>query len=354
MDKYKTFYRISREWGIPIRSREDIFPPCDVTTSQVTVGICKERTGSDTFFSHGYKTRFGQDFGDWYQGSLLVHSAKLAQAAHKHFDLIFGVPIAMKVAGIHWKHFDPIEPMSAARAAGYWDYAALLRSFKHQNLEVTFTAIEMDDEPTSSNHSGAKALANHFFNLCKVLKAKCGSENALSVHNVRGYQNMREILSKNPILSLTLLRHDDLINNIANTQAYANYVVAVRGNVLSLFFKVKLPLATQRVSIVGSIPELAPGFALTRFQCSSTECEWIGNLVYSRPSLGQGIYFRVMTLTNGQKLVQCDAYSIVQNTQSANVFVNFGAKNVYLFDKIKNVNFTGLQLCPETTIPARK
>jgi alpha-amylase len=348
MDKYKTFDAVSNAWGVTIGSREDIFPPCDVTNSPVTKGVCAGRTGSDKFFSHGYKTPYGKDFGAWYQGTLLKHSAKLAKAAHKHFDVIFGVPIAMKVAGIHWQHFNPDEPMSAERAAGYWDYKSLLQSFKHQKLEVTFTAIEMDDNPVQPTYSGAKTLTTKFFKLCNDLQAPCGSENALSVHNVRGYHNMRAVLSQNPILSLTLLRYDDLVYNIANTQAYANYVVAVRDDVQSLFFKVKLHIAAERVFVVGHIRELAKGFSLTKFQCSPTECEWIGNLVYARPNVAQGINFKIATVTQGKTSMQCDHYAIVQTTRSANALVNYGIFSANIVDNILTAYYHGLKFCPVT------
>jgi hypothetical protein len=344
--KYGSLQGVATAWGTRLASVEDIRPPCDITTQQSNFGVCAGRTGIDGFFSFGVQSQFGRDFGEWYQADLLKHSERLAAVAHKNFDPVFNCTIAMKVAGIHWQYFNPGEARSAERAAGYWDYATLLRAFKQQRLEVTFTAIEMNDNRNFPEWSGAKTLTREFYTLCRDIGAECGSENALPVVSSQGspYPNMRELLSNFPVKSLTFLRFNDLVSSLDNTQAYANYVTAVRGNKNSLHFQIK-GVATQlgqTLSVVGNVPQLGDGnpnraLRLAPFNCNGDRCIWVGTAVIDTPN--KRLEFQVML--NGQnRLIQCTPFNFSPTTRATTLLVNLGNGD-FTNNGIRTINFGG-------------
>jgi alpha-amylase len=359
--KYGSLAKVGEAWGMNLKEAKEILPPCDVTTEVISKGVCADKTGKDEFFSKGVATAYGKDFGEWYQISLHRHSERLSHSAHKHFDPVFDCTIAMKVAGIHWQYFHPTEARSAERSAGYWDYAALLKEFKRQRLEVTFTAIEMDDQNSAPNWSGAKSLTRSFYQLCKDLEADCGSENALPVTGPQGspYKNMRQVLADFHIASLTFLRYNNLVGSIVNSQAYANYVSAVRENQKSLFIRVANVTVTpgQTLAVVGNIPELGnddinKAFKLAPFRCNGSLCQWAGNVLHTYPE-GSQVDFKIVLLQPNKRSAQCDSFSMTQTTRTANALINLG-QGQNNNNGIQSVFFSNLTFCPvEEPLPTQ-
>ena len=61
--RYRSLARVNRAWGTHLRSRRQIRPPAD----------------ADAFFESGAysSTRYGRDFVDWYNGSLVAHGKRM-------------------------------------------------------------------------------------------------------------------------------------------------------------------------------------------------------------------------------------------------------------------------------------
>ncbi|KAJ3260192.1 hypothetical protein HK103_001268, partial [Boothiomyces macroporosus] len=205
--------------GKPVQSASDILPPCQVTTQALSSGVCAGRNTADDFYSSGYKSQYGQDFAQWYQGTLVKHTGRIAAAAHSRFDSVFGIPLNIKIAGVHWRYFDPVEPHSAERSAGYWDYSSLLQGLKGLGVGVTFTAIEMADNNVAGVYSGANTLAKAFFQTAASLGVQnLGGENALSFgSDTSSYGRIQNIITSYPLAGFTLLRYPDLINGAGST-----------------------------------------------------------------------------------------------------------------------------------------
>ncbi|KAJ3301376.1 hypothetical protein HDV03_001002, partial [Kappamyces sp. JEL0829] len=329
MAKYGSIAAVNTAWQSKLTSSSDIRPPCDTTTDSVTTGVCAGLTGSDSFFGATAACVFCQDFGNWYQGSLVKHSAKIADVAHRAFDSVFGVPLTMKIAGIHWQYFNTQQPHAAEKAAGYWNYTSLLVSLKQQGLEATFTALELNDDSGSPNYSGANTLAKQFYQICSAVGVGCGSENALDITatNINAYQNMRSILANSDVKSLTLLRYNDLASSLASLENYATYVSTITPTKASVYFKVTgITVPTgQSLAIVGNNAVLGSGslgsaFVLSPF-CDNTGCTYIG-LAKIPNGVGSTVSFSVALLGASSSLVQCEAaYSVSLSAQSNMVII---------------------------------
>ncbi|KAJ2995943.1 hypothetical protein HDV02_000294 [Globomyces sp. JEL0801] len=334
---------IAKAWqATGVTKLSDITPPCDVTKDQVTVGVCAGKTGQDGFYSIGYKSPYGKDFSEWYQGSLVRHAQKLSKIAHEAFDGTFGVPIMMKIAGVHWQYFNPFEPHGAERSAGYWDYRSLLQSLKDARLGVTFTAIEMNDNNVDGIYSGAKTLTNDIFGLCRDIGVKCAAENALAIGggNDNAYQNMKNVITTYPVSSLTILRYKDLINGAG--YLYERYIsplqyppkpitrttTSVTGPtktvVITTFTSTATPTSIpgtgvsftitgvptvpgQSVKIAGDNDALGgwnPSRALTLqpSNCSGQICRWSGT---ANIAIGTSIQWKVIVTNGSQTKWEC-------------------------------------------------
>ena len=332
-----------------MNSINDIRPPCSTTTSPTSFGVCVGQTNADDFFSFGYKSTYGQDFLGWYQDSLIAHSSRLSEMAHAAFDPVFTATesIAIKVAGVHWQYFSPNEPHSAEYTSGYVDYNKLLAALAKQSLEVTFTAIEMDDSNYSPYYSGARSLTYKVFGICKQLGIACGAENALDITSPGGsaYPNMRSALTtfSPAVKSLTFLRYNDLASSLDNLQAYSNYISAIPQPTFALFFKVTgiASNPNQVISIIGNTVELgsnslSKSFKLVPYDCNGNLCTWIGTAKCSSiatgvPGAAPPVTFSVAIVDQSSpqsSLVQCGSpYQFNPDTAATSVLVNQGTGN---------------------------
>ncbi|KAI8904296.1 thermophilic beta-amylase [Gorgonomyces haynaldii] len=320
LEKYWFAFVAGWNWGQHIWNHEQILPPCS-TTNQTVTGVCAGKTGKDTFFST--PSKYQRDFGEWYQSVLIRHSKRISDSAHRRLDK-FGAQIAMKMSGVHWQYFNPTEAHSAERAVGYWDYHKFLSALKKQNLQVTFTAIEMNDNKQDPYYSGAKTLVNQVFATCVQVGVKCGAENALDIGwaDQTGFTNMREALTKYPVESLTFLRYQDLLN-IGAGQFYASFVSAVLQSDRAVWFGVTgIPTSFgQSIAIVGSDPQLGSGdvskaLPLTAISCAGSSCIWSGFIKAKAPKLD----FRVVV--TGSSQIQCNATLLDLGKPMTNVWVN--------------------------------
>ncbi len=204
--KYVTVASLNAAWGTSLTSFDQISPPTD----------------GDNFFKNGYKSAYGKDFLNWYQGTLSKHLESIASEAHSHFDSIFNVRIGAKVSGVHWLMNSPTMPHAAEYCAGYYDYDTLLDQFKKSDIDLTFTCLEMDDSNanTSPYYSAPKTLVKNVANLASAKGINHFGENALSIsNNNQAYQNVAEMLFNYNFSGFTLLRINNLIDGNGNATA---------------------------------------------------------------------------------------------------------------------------------------
>lgn len=204
--KYSTIAALNSAWGTSLTSFAQINPPTD----------------GDNFFVSGYKSSYGKDFFNWYQGVLSKHLADISSEAHSHFDSVFNVRIGAKVSGVHWLMNSPTMPHAAEYCAGYYNYNTLLDQFKASNLDLTFTCLEMDDSNanTSPSYSAPKTLVKNIAGIANSKGINHFGENALSIsNNNQAYENAAEMLFNYNFSGFTLLRIGNIIDDKGNPTA---------------------------------------------------------------------------------------------------------------------------------------
>lgn len=166
-------------------------------------------------------TVFGNDFMQWYQGSLEKHLSRISKLAHKHFDEVFDVPIGAKISGVHWKMNDPIMPHSAEYSAGYYNYSQLLDQFKESKMALTFTCLEMGDTDaqTAPYYSSPKTLVAQIATLAKEKGISLNGENALPISNEGGFDNVAEMVYNFGFDGFTFLRISYLFDDTGQPTA---------------------------------------------------------------------------------------------------------------------------------------
>ncbi|MEW9702947.1 carbohydrate binding domain-containing protein, partial [Paenibacillus sp. SI8] len=182
----------------------------------------------DAFYSTGgYNSAYGKDFLAWYQGVLENHLSVIAAAAHSNFDSVFGVRIGAKISGIHWQYNNPSAPHSAENAAGYYNYSTLIQKFKDNNLDLTFTALEMSDDGSSPNYSMPSSLVDQISSIANSKGVRLNGENALPTGN---FQKVEEKITRWNYNGFTLLRLANLVNGdgsaSGNMSGYKQFVIS--------------------------------------------------------------------------------------------------------------------------------
>lgn len=205
-EKYGDFTSLNNAWGTNISSWNQVTPPTD----------------GDHFFTSGaaYESEYGKDFLNWYQSKLVYHLELVGRLAHENFDSTFNVPIGAKIAGIHWKRNDPIMPNAAEYSAGYYAYETILDQFKASNLELTFTALEMDDGDANVHpyYSSPKSLVSYIAEIASNKDLVINGENALAISSSDAqysngrYKNIAQHLFNEDFHGFTLLRLKNLVH----------------------------------------------------------------------------------------------------------------------------------------------
>ncbi|WP_340373569.1 family 14 glycosylhydrolase [Peribacillus sp. FSL E2-0218] len=205
--KYISIKKLNAAWGKRYKNWDEIQPPGN----------------GDSFFMKGGEidTVFGNDFMQWYQGSLEKHLSRISKLAHKHFDEVFDVPIGAKISGVHWKMNDPIMPHSAEYSAGYYNYSQLLDQFKESKMALTFTCLEMGDTDaqTAPYYSSPKTLVAQIATLAKEKGISLNGENALPISNEGGFDNVAEMVYNFGFDGFTFLRISYLFDDTGQPTA---------------------------------------------------------------------------------------------------------------------------------------
>ncbi|WP_127529929.1 family 14 glycosylhydrolase [Paenibacillus kobensis] len=208
ISKYGSLSGVNSAWGLSLTSQSQINPPSD----------------GDAFYTGGgYATNYGKDFLTWYQSVLQKHLGVIATAAHNQFDSVFGVRIGSKISGVHWQMSSPTMPHSAEQAAGYYDYNSLIQTFKDNNLDLTFTCLEMFDAGSAPNYSMPSTLVNNVSSIANAKGVRINGENALVASGSSAFQKIEEKITTYNYSGFTLLR----LNNIVNSDGSATSDMAL-------------------------------------------------------------------------------------------------------------------------------
>lgn len=197
--KYNNINNLNSAWSTTLESFKQINPP----------------TNGDNFFKNDYKSKYGEDFLNWYQGVLEKHLSNITAEAHHRFDSVFNVRIGAKISGVHWLSNSPVMPHAAEYCAGYYNYNTLLDQFKTSDVDLTFTCLEMDDSNANNNpyYSAPKTLVENIANLANSKGIKHYGENALAIfNNVQAYKNAAKAAHNYNFSGFTLLRLSSIVN----------------------------------------------------------------------------------------------------------------------------------------------
>ncbi|MFC0212617.1 family 14 glycosylhydrolase [Paenibacillus chartarius] len=215
--KYTSIDVLNTVWGSTYGSFAEIQPP-----------------KGDVFYTSGdYERAYGVDFLTWYQEVLTKHFASIVTKAHQQLDAAFGVRLSAKIPGIHWQFSNPDAPHSAEHATGLYDYSTLIDKFKENDVDLTFTCLEMTNEANGGglapNFSKPQDLVDLVAGLAKAKGVALEGENALSIGNAEAYKPIYDVLSKHPFDIFTLLRLQDVVRaNGTATPLLASFISVIQ------------------------------------------------------------------------------------------------------------------------------
>ncbi|CAN7753374.1 family 14 glycosylhydrolase [Paenibacillus sp. LjRoot56] len=254
--KYGSLNGVNQAWNLSLTSTSQINPPSD----------------GDTFYSTGgYNSTYGKDFLTWYQSVLENHLGVIAAAAHTNFDSVFGVRIGAKISGLHWQYNNPSAPHSAENTAGYYNYTTLIQKFKDNNLDLTFTALEMNDDGSAPAYSKPSTLVDNVSSIANNLGVRLNGENALPTGN---FQKIEEKIMSWGYNGFTLLRLANLVNSDGsangNMAGFKQYVINhtkngndnTEGNKVTLYYKKGFTTPYVHYRPAGGTWTTAPGKAI--------------------------------------------------------------------------------------------
>ena len=231
-DRYRSLKGVNRAWGTHYRSVRQIRPPAD----------------AEAFFQSGaYRdTRYGRDFVDWYNGSLVDHGERMLDtvigALGKHFRR---ADIGYKVPGIHWQMLHPVHPRATevttglvqtsvdmdawSTGHGYARIVELADRFRKRHVVMHFTALEMGDNPGPDAYSLAKTLVGWIGDYAYRVGTDLKGENALSggVQYDFGWDQINDAFETWGYLGLTVLRMGDVAEGTGATR-YAQFIEEYR------------------------------------------------------------------------------------------------------------------------------
>jgi len=162
------------------------------------------------FFQGGYKSDYGKFFLDWYFSALKSHGAQVLQRAKAAFQ--DRVPLAGKVAGIHWWYGS--DSRAAEATAGYYNtnqrnaYTEIAEVFRSNgNAALDFTCLEMrNQEQPADCQSRPEELVGQVARAAKRNGIYLTGENALPRYDSAAYEKLLQ--RKSDLHAFTYLRLD--------------------------------------------------------------------------------------------------------------------------------------------------
>lgn len=193
-------------------------------------GSYNSEPSQTAFFSNGYRTGKGKFFLDWYSKALKSHAVELLARA----KAVFGddVPVAGKVAGIHWWYGDSSH--AAEVTSGYYNtnfrnaYAELADVFKRFNASLDFTCMEMrNEEQPQRCLSRPEELVHQVLLAGKEKSVPVSGENALQRFDDRAYD---QVLShRKRLQAFTYLRLGPQLLEPGNLDRFRGFVERMHG-----------------------------------------------------------------------------------------------------------------------------
>ncbi|WP_030485420.1 family 14 glycosylhydrolase [Nocardioides aequoreus] len=221
--EYKTLPRLNRAWGRSHTSWAQVLPPKRV----------------DRFFESGAysDTRYGRDFVDWYNGSLVAHGKRMLTTVTRALGRSFRyADIGYKVPGIHWQMSEGSPyPRATEVTTGLiqtsvreqdWrtghGYARIIklagRVPTKRDVVMHFTALEMNDNDPGEEFQGmfpyslAKTLVTWIGDYAARVGTPLKGENALNggLYSDNGWDNIEDAFEQWGYEGLTVLRMVDV------------------------------------------------------------------------------------------------------------------------------------------------
>ena len=231
LKKYSNLAGVNAAWGTNLASVSDIQPPAN----------------AEFFFSSGdYRTiRYGKDFVDWYNQSLVDHGKTLITNVINTLGTSFPTAaIGYKIPGVHWTMAHPFFPRAAEVAAGliqtsldfradatghgYANIVGLAKTLSAtgRGIVLHFTCLEMDDQEGPDQYSLAKSLVFWVANEARRQGVTIKGENALSngVTSDHGWDNIENAFAFASYTGFTTLR----LGEVASGTGQARYSAFIR------------------------------------------------------------------------------------------------------------------------------
>lgn len=232
--KYGSLRKLNQAWDTSYRSRTRIASP----------------QNADRFFASGAyaDSRFGRDYVDWYNGSLVRHGQRMLTTVTRALGSSFRyADIGYKVPGIHWQmgQGSPY-PRATEVTTGLiqtsvdesrWStghgYGRIIRLAGQvpgrREVVMHFTALEMADGDTPPAYSLAKTLVTWVGDYAARGRTPLKGENALAggVTNDFGWDNIEDAFDQWGYRGLTVLRMGDVAEGTGATR-YANFIATTR------------------------------------------------------------------------------------------------------------------------------
>jgi hypothetical protein len=269
---------LNRAWGTELKSFDEVQPPSD----------------GDHFFRTATQTPYGRDFLAWYQSGLEGHLKRMMELARKRLRPTLPARLTAKVASVHWLYNSPDMPHAAELTAGYADYGRLVARFAEADVDLTFTALEMDDVGANDvgpgntpPFSAPQTLARKIASLSREHGVVTWGENALSIHgDSRLYRNIGAMLAEG-YSGFSLLRLNHIVDAAGQATsemgAFVRYVVSPPS--AALRFKRPAVKGGAPVSLLawtalaGGLLLGAPSL-LTDYDAMAKIAGWVANVVF--------------------------------------------------------------------------
>ena len=143
------------------------------------------------FFSTDYRSAYGEFFQEWYSTVLLEHGNAVLSSAREVAPA--GMPLAVKVSGVHWWYFT--RSRAAEATTGYYMsrkhdfYNRIVSMLSKYDAILDFTCLEMKtiDQPWRTARCGPRQLVRDVFRRAAREGVSVAGENALECYDKASY-----------------------------------------------------------------------------------------------------------------------------------------------------------------------
>jgi beta-amylase len=233
--QYQQISQLNQSWRSNFSSFEQVLPPAD--------GAAFIHSGAQ------FNTAYGRDFIRWYHQALLNHGQRMLDAAQAAFiGELAATELGYKIPGIHWKmaatdHSRRSAELAAGLIAsdtpylssngfGYSNIVALAarNTTAARAVVLHFTALEMDDNPTTNSESLAKSLVAWLGAEAARQQVIIKGENALAagVTHANGWNNISAVFAGGHYGGMTVLRLAQITDGGIGQQRYQQLIAELK------------------------------------------------------------------------------------------------------------------------------